>query len=159
MEKIMILLSTYNGEQFIRKQLDSLINQIGVDFHIVIRDDGSSDQTIPIIEDYIIKYPSLFTLFKGHNIGVAKSFSWLMEYANNIPNYRYYAFCDQDDIWYTNKLRIACDTLSQSNNNRPALFFSYFQMIDANGNTLPTNHTQLKLTLGEPVGGINLVHT
>lgn len=149
MEKIIILLSTYNGELYIREQLDSLINQQGVDIHIVVRDDGSSDNTVDIIGNFIAEYPDRITLIKGENMGVTKSFLWLMEYAYHLPNCKYFAFCDQDDVWKDNKLKIAVERLSGSAADKPALFFSYYQLVDSLGNEMPTVHPELKLTLGE----------
>lgn len=149
MEKIIILLSTYNGELYIKEQLDSLINQQGVDIHIVVRDDGSSDNTVDIIGNFIAEYPDRITLIKGKNMGVAKSFLWLMEYAYHLPNCKYFAFCDQDDVWKDNKLKIAVERLSGSAADKPALFFSYYQLVDSLGNEMPTVHPELKLTLGE----------
>ena len=52
MKKIAVLMSTFNGEQFIEDQLDSLFNQKGVEIELLIRDDGSTDGTINILERY-----------------------------------------------------------------------------------------------------------
>ena len=52
MKKVQVLLSTYNGEKYLKEQLDSIIAQEGVDVHILVRDDGSKDDTIKILEGY-----------------------------------------------------------------------------------------------------------
>jgi len=57
-----VLLSTYNGEDYLREQLESLLSQSYKDFFVTIRDDGSSDATISIIEEYVSKYPGTFFL-------------------------------------------------------------------------------------------------
>ncbi|MBQ3450586.1 MAG: glycosyltransferase [Synergistaceae bacterium] len=59
MAEIDILLAAYNGEKFIAEQLDSLIAQTFKDFRIIIRDDGSNDNTPAIIQDYAEKYPGI----------------------------------------------------------------------------------------------------
>ena len=73
MKKVQVLMSTYNGEKYIRKQLDSLINQDYPDISILIRDDGSSDSTIDIIKEYQKKYNNI-SLIEEENVGVIKSF-------------------------------------------------------------------------------------
>lgn len=114
--RICILLSTYNGETYLCEQLNSLINQIDVNIHILIRDDGSTDNTIQIIERYINAHPNLFTLIIGENIGWRKSFMNLIHEANKyVSEFDYFAFCDQDDIWLPEKLSKAIESLNHLN--------------------------------------------
>ena len=91
MKKVQVLLSTYNGEKYLKEQLDSIIAQKGVDVHILARDDGSKDDTIKILEGY-----ENIDIIKGSNIGVCKSF---FELINKSGEYDYYSFADQDDVW------------------------------------------------------------
>lgn len=119
MKDMLVLLSTYNGETFLREQLDSILNQtISVD--ILIRDDGSSDQTLEILEEYANKYHNL-KYFLGENVGVVHSYIALMRQAKE---YAYYAFSDQDDIWLPNKLEIAHMKLATMNQQKPCLYCS-----------------------------------
>ncbi|EBK2059891.1 glycosyltransferase, partial [Salmonella enterica subsp. enterica serovar Typhi] len=67
--KCLVLLSTYNGEKYIEEQLDSLIKQEGVQLHVLIRDDGSTDSTINVINRFIAKFPKNIDLLKATNIG------------------------------------------------------------------------------------------
>ena len=92
MNKLVVLISSYNGEKYIRALLDSLVNQTNNKFDIYIRDDGSTDSTIKILED---EYSNRVKLIKGDNIGSKASFYELVSLADN---YEYYMFCDQDDI-------------------------------------------------------------
>jgi rhamnosyltransferase len=113
---ILILLSTYNGEKYLNQQLDSIYNQQNVEFHILVRDDGSRDATLSILSEYQ-KSRGNMTILQGENIGVLKSFFALMEYAaNNMSNFDYYAFSDQDDVWLNDKLYTSVTALSRSNN-------------------------------------------
>lgn len=113
--KVLVLLSTYNGDRFLREQLESLYGQEGVDYHILVRDDGSSDETIAILEEYKKQKAHMTIMRGGQNVGPAWSFFLLMEEAHkNYDDYDYYAFCDQDDIWYPDKLKRAVVELDVS---------------------------------------------
>lgn len=97
--KVIILLSSYNGEKYISEQLDSLIAQEQIDSKVFIRDDGSKDSTWSIIEAYLAKYPESFFLIRGENVDFAQSFTVLLKDAViRFPQTNYFAFCDQDDV-------------------------------------------------------------
>ncbi len=105
------MLSTYNGERYLSEQLDSLLSQVGVELTILIRDDGSSDSTLEIIEEYSLNFSSIITL-REENIGCARSFFSLMSRASReYREFDYYAFCDQDDKWLPTKLKVATKAL------------------------------------------------
>lgn len=130
-KKIVVLLSTYNGEKYLRKQLDSLLSQEGVDVTIRARDDGSTDKTKQIIEEYAKNYSNI-EYYYGKNLGYAKSFWDLL---SNASDYDYYAFCDQDDIWLPKKLIKAIELIEKSNENKenmPILYTS--NVISVNNN-------------------------
>ena len=100
--KIAILLATYNGAKYIREQLDSLFQQSCGDFHLYIRDDGSKDDTLKIVQQVHEMFPDRVTILKDSqkHRGAAKSFMYLLE---NVDS-EYYMFCDQDDIWMLEKI-------------------------------------------------------
>ncbi len=102
---IEILMSTYNGEEFLTEQLDSLLNQSYNDWHLSIRDDGSTDTTPEIITRYISQNPDRISLLTDNlgNVGVIGSFEQLL---SNAPEADYYMFCDQDDVWMPDKVEI-----------------------------------------------------
>jgi len=109
--KIAILLSTYNGEKFLAEQLDSILNQSYDNFLIVVRDDGSSDGTVSVLQQYLAENPGRFHLVEQDNInrGASGSFSCLIEYtlskkASLGLDRSYMMFCDQDDIWFNSKI-------------------------------------------------------
>lgn len=100
MKSVQILLSSYNGEKYIARQIDSILKQRDVEIHLLIRDDGSKDGTPQIIKDYEKRYPSQVQVILGENMGWKKSFFKLLSLAGD---YDYYAFADQDDYWYEDK--------------------------------------------------------
>jgi len=100
--KIAVLLATYNGGKYIKEQLESLFQQSCKQFHLYVRDDGSSDDTMKIVEEFRQKYPDKITILEDSqkHRGAAKSFMYLLE---NVDS-EYYMFCDQDDIWLPEKI-------------------------------------------------------
>lgn len=117
-KKVVVLISTYNGEKYLKEQLDSILNQTYKNIEIVIRDDGSKDGTINLIKEYQQKYENI-TLKEGTNIGFIKSFFQLL----NLANADYYAYCDQDDIWLENKIELAVKELEKTDNTKPNMAF------------------------------------
>ncbi len=103
-KKIAILLSTYNGEDYLHQQLESLLKQTHQFFHIYVRDDGSQDGTLDILKQFQNKFSDRLILLKDSlgNVGVARSFRILLESVEA----DYYLFSDQDDIWEENKIEI-----------------------------------------------------
>lgn len=100
---VTIILSTYNGEKYIKNQIDSLLRQTYKNWKLVVRDDGSKDSTLEILESYRKKYPNQIQILPDiSNKGVKESFFsliWSLDL-----NTDYLMFCDQDDIWLDNKV-------------------------------------------------------
>lgn len=99
MYTIKVLMSTYNGEHFLEEQLTSIIAQRDVNVDILVRDDGSTDRTTDILDEW--QRAGKLKWYSGNNKGFAFSF---LDLINNAGNCEYYAFCDQDDIWLPDKL-------------------------------------------------------
>ena len=137
--KIVILLSTYNGEKYLAEQLNSLLNQDIKYFDILIRDDGSKDNTLNILEDYSSKYKNI-KYYVGNNMGPARSFFELIKKAGN---YDYYSLCDQDDVWFNNKLSTAIKTLNNYDNRKPLLYASRFTLTDKDLNPINSKISKL----------------
>lgn len=116
-----VLLSTYNGEKYILEQLDSIEQQTYREFHVFIRDDGSTDRTVPLIQEYIERnqLQNRFTMVAKENMGYSRSFYELLKMTDNGD---YWAFCDQDDVWYANKLENAVSWLGKEDKNIPLLY-------------------------------------
>ena len=107
--RVEVLLSTYNGEKYIEKQIESILSQSNVNVHITIRDDGSKDETTRIITEICERVPGKINLIIGDNLGYRKSFLSLLKQAEEAD---FYAFSDQDDIWMSEKLDRATTVLS-----------------------------------------------
>ncbi|MDO4940321.1 MAG: glycosyltransferase family 2 protein [Erysipelotrichaceae bacterium] len=137
--KLIVLMSTYNGEKYLRQQLDSLLNQKLMPNKIVIRDDGSTDNTLDIIDEYEQHY-SFIEHYQGQNKGPAKSF---FELINNCEDADYYALCDQDDVWFEDKLSSAIEQLNKEDNNKPLLYCCRYTLTDENLNPIETNISSL----------------
>ncbi len=136
---VQVLLSSYNGEKYIKQQIDSLIDQVGVDVNIYIRDDGSSDLTSDIIKEYSeIRYEA------GNNIGPGRSFFSLIDHSDVYP---YYALCDQDDIWDRDKLLRAVMKLEKFS-EIPALYCSNTRIVNSNGEYIGKENKKPKTSLG-----------
>lgn len=123
-EKVIIMMSTYNGEKFLCEQIDSILAQENVEPIIIIRDDGSTDNSLKILRQYKQLYPHQIILIEGENMGWRKSFFTLICYAyNNFNKYVYFAFADQDDIWLPQKM-ISAITLLRDYKSEVALYCS-----------------------------------
>jgi rhamnosyltransferase len=137
MKKICVLLSTYNGEKFLAAQVDSLLCQKGVEIIVLVRDDGSKDDTVSILESYA-KKEERFSFYNGQNIGPAQSFFDLIK---NSPDADYYAFCDQDDVWDEDKLERAIEFLEKEDNTKPNLYYSNLRIVDQKLNFYRLSHS------------------
>lgn len=140
MKKAIVLLSTYNGERFLREQLDSVLNQIGLEIHLLVRDDGSTDSTVTILKEY--QSHGMLTWYTGANLGPAQSFMHLLAHAKEFLHLSgkddcLYAFCDQDDVWDNDKLQVAASKMDSSK-ERPAFYASQTRSVDTCLQSLPT---------------------
>lgn len=123
--RVAILLSTFNGEQFLSAQLDSLLVQTHAACDLWVRDDGSSDATLAIVHRYAAAHPNI-RVTAGANLGFVGSFHELLQIAGN--GYDFYFFCDQDDVWLPGKVASAVALLAPQTG--PALYCSRTQYTD-----------------------------
>src|SRR3982751_5096035 len=98
MNQVIILLATYNGEKYLRHQINSLLNQTYTNWHLFIRDDNSTDNTPALLQEYQEQYQNKITIVpnNGVNLGSILNFETLLTFARNAA---YVMFCDQDDEW------------------------------------------------------------
>jgi len=123
---VAVLLSTYNGEDFLEDQLNSLLRQTYPHVEVVIRDDGSADHTGMILRQYAKS--SNTRVVYGDNIGVVRSFFSLI---NLMPaDTPYVAFCDQDDVWDDDKIERAVRCLAQYKPDEPAMYCGALRVVD-----------------------------
>lgn len=128
MKQVQVLLSTYNGEQYISEQLESVLRQSYPYTSILVRDDGSSDHTVGLIKEYAATHPDRIQLIVGTNIGVIPSFFELLKHAD--PHADYYCFCDQDDVWLEGKVERAVNILNVQSEHHPAMVFTPTELAD-----------------------------
>ena len=138
MNKVQVLMSTYNGEKYLEEQIDSIVKQEDVELEILVRDDGSKDSSIKILEDLSKKYKNI-KYYKGDNLGPARSFMELLNKSDE--KFDYYAFADQDDVWMPNKLINAIKKLEECE-DKPALYMSALEIVDENLNFIETKKVE-----------------
>lgn len=136
-----ILLATYNGEKYIRQQLDSILNQTYKDFKILIRDDGSTDKTKDIIGEYQVNFPDKIKIIKDDlKCGSsASNFMRLMEESNA----DYVMFSDQDDFWLPFKIEKSLENIKyieeKIGSDKPILAYGNYVITDSNLRELEHN--------------------
>ena len=130
---ISVCIATYNGEKYIKEQLDSIINQLEKNDEIIISDDGSSDMTLNIIESY---NDSRIVLYKNSFKNVVLNF----EFAIDKSKGDYIFLSDQDDIWHKDKVKSFMDCFLK--NSQVMLLISDFQIIDQNGKQIDGIYTK-----------------
>ena len=134
MEKVIVLLSTYNGERYLTEQLESLVAQKDVDVEILVRDDGSKDATVAMLDEWQEK--GALSWYTSANLGPGKSFIHLLQTA--APG-NYYAFCDQDDVWLPEKLSVTMDKMravEAENPGKPVIIHTDMNVVDESLNII-----------------------
>ena len=122
-----VLLAAYNGEKYIRQQLDSVLNQkVSVPFRVLVSDDGSTDDTLAILKSY----GEQLTIVKNiYEKGAKNSFLSLLKQCTG----PYAALCDQDDIWEEDKLQRVYDAMVAENTVQPCLIHTDLSVVDGGG--------------------------
>ena len=129
--RVIVVLSAYNGERHIAEQIESIRNQSFGDWKLIVRDDGSTDDTVDIINSLVARDPriSLVSDARG-NIGPWASFGELLGIARE-SGAEYFFLADQDDVWLPDKMEKQLSLLrSSENNNEPVLIHSDLKIVD-----------------------------
>lgn len=125
-----ILLAAYNGEKYIEKQIDSVLNQTFEDWRLIICDDCSQDGTAAIIKEYCARFPEkISSVYNERNLGAKETFFKLLEMSRG----EYIMFCDQDDVWDGDKISRTLDCMKKNENGAPLLVHTDLFVIDENG--------------------------
>lgn len=126
--KVNILMSTYNGQEFIAQQIQSIQKQTFENWNLLIRDDGSSDETPKIIADFAKSDARIrfINADKRENFGVIKNFYTLLKYEKA----DYYFFSDQDDVWQPQKLELTLASVEKENNQIPLMVYTDLTVVD-----------------------------
>ena len=137
MEKIDILMATYNGEKYIREQLNSILGQTYSNFNLIISDDSSTDDTINILSEYENKDKRIKVFKQEKNLGVISNFEFLL---NQVKN-EFFMFSDQDDIWEKDKIEKSINKLKDEDSD---LVYTDLKVVDENLNEISTSYWKLK---------------
>ncbi len=142
---VQVLMSTYNGEKYIKEQLDSILGQTYQDIRILIRDDSSSDGTVAILREYSERYHNI-EYYVGSNLGAQGSFFDLFAHVDKQAEY--IAACDQDDVWYEDKIETAVCCLQGLEG--PGLYCCKTQLTDKNLSPMEDQlrHSEPTVTFG-----------
>jgi len=162
--EVLVVLSTYNGAQFIREQIESIRAQSFRDWMLLIRDDGSSDDTVPIITQLMKREPRIALLGDSlGNIGAWQSFGLLLSAARE-RGARYLFFSDQDDVWLKPKMSAQLDLLRalehSSRRSLPVLVHSDLVVVNENLRRIHPSFREFQHTSydpGDPLGTL-LIH-
>lgn len=136
-ETIDILLATYNGEKYIKEQIESILQQTYSNFRLIISDDASQDNTIEIIKQYQQKDDRIKLFQQEKNLGSNKNFEFLLQ---NVEN-SYFMLSDQDDIWKEDKIEKTYKYLQEQNSD---LVFTDLELVDNNLQTINRSFMEYK---------------
>ena len=129
---ISIAMATYNGELFIREQLDSILTQTLSDWELIVCDDGSTDNTLSILQEYANNDSRIKIYQNETNLGFKRNF----EKAIGLCSGECIALCDQDDIWYPNHLEILLNLIGNN-----SLSIGNSDIVDTNNTFLNNGQT------------------
>jgi len=154
MKNIDIALPTYNGEKYIGRQIESIQRQEYPEWRLLIRDDGSTDQTVSIIKNYVLKDKRiLFAEDKDEYLGVVKNFSHLLKLADA----DYVMLCDQDDVWLPDKINKSLDhmrRMEKASPGLPILVHSDLRVVDSSLKVIAPSFRQFQCLDPESSGKI-----
>lgn len=128
-----ILMATYNGEKYLSAQIDSILKQTHANWKLLIHDDGSNDKTVDIIKEYCSKYPEKIEFIDDSikTSGAKNNFLHLLRFSNA----EYIMFCDQDDVWFEDKIELTYKKMQENEGkypNSPLLIHTDLQVVDKN---------------------------
>ena len=131
---VSVAMATYNGEKYLKEQLDSILHQTYKNIELIITDDGSSDNTVQLINAYQQKYPQISLFVNKSNTGVTKTFEHSIKECKG----EWIALADQDDLWEPNKIEL----LINETGIEDALY-SNSLLVDKNGVSLQKEFSSL----------------
>lgn len=135
MNNLAICMATYNGEKYLSEQLESILNQTNTDWKLFIRDDGSNDETLNILQKYHNNFPHKIELLSDNvSSGSSKAnFFNILEYLKD-EKFNYYMFSDQDDFWHSNKIENTLNKIKEMEQaegvSTPLLVHSDLRVVD-----------------------------
>lgn len=151
--KTCILLSTYNGEEYVREQIASILTQTTRPDFLIVRDDGSKDQTVAMIQEQcapVVKDGMTVKIVQGENIGPEKSFRELFKLGLETDADIFF-FCDQDDIWELAKIAAFVAEFPNSKTPEPRAVFCRLLLVDAQNTPIKATKTPRRVGFGNAI--------
>lgn len=152
MSTVAIIMTTYNGEKYVKEQIDSILVSNYQDFELFIYDDGSNDNTVALMRPYEQQYPDKVHVFQNEkNLGLVRNFLQAL----SLTTMDYVMFCDQDDVWTANKIGITLKRMrnleAQTGKGTPLAVFTDATVVDQNlmelqSSFFESNHLEPKNT-------------
>ncbi len=137
---VTIIMATYNGEAFLKEQLQSIIEQEYKNRELLISDDDSNDNTYDILMRYAKKNEWIHLYRNKKHLGLIGNFETLLERAQG----DYISFCDQDDIWEKEKLSKSVKRFEREDNSQALLFHSDLIVVDENLKTIALSFFKMR---------------
>lgn len=137
---ISVAMCTYNGEKYLAEQLESILGQTYDNLEVVIVDDGSSDGTLKLLDEYRARDARIRVIRNERNLGFLKSFERALQSCTG----DFIALADQDDIWYAHKIAALYRSMGES-----LLIYSRVSMINADGQSLDGEFPSVKRLQGD----------
>lgn len=137
-ETIDILLASYNGEKYIKEQINSILNQTYTNIRLIISDDCSQDKTKEILEEFAKKDNRIIIHVQPTNLGYIKNFEFLLKQVKN----NLYMLSDQDDVWLPEKVEKTVEKLKEK---KADLVFGDLEVVDAKLETINTSFNDFML--------------
>lgn len=142
-DSVSILMATYNGEKYIKEQIDSIIHQSYQDWQLLISDDCSTDNTLAILNEYAERDNRIHIVSSEVRFGSAQAnFMHLLTFVDD----GYVMFSDQDDIWHPDKVALSLSTMFKSEERygaeKPLMTFTDSRLVDESGNVLRQSFLQ-----------------
>ncbi len=132
--RVLVLMATYNGQEHLAEQLDSILSQEGVEVFVRVSDDCSTDNTFRILETYASEHDNIEIIYNSTHQGKTRTIMQLI-YDAPVEEFDYIALANQDDIWLSGKLAAGTDHIS-ANTSRPELYYAGSVCIDARGRVI-----------------------
>ena len=132
-KSVLIMMTSYNSERFIRAQVDSILAQTYKNWTLLIRDDGSSDATLTILEAYAAADPRIRILNNEGPHGAYPNFHGLIREAKQAGAFDYYMFADHDDVWLPGKIRFFAEKMDRYRKEVPVMLYADMSLIDEEG--------------------------
>ena len=124
--KVKVVTTVFNGEKFIKEEIDSILKQTYSNIELYIRDNCSTDGTLKVLQEYT-QYPQVHIIKGDKNWGYTIGFFTVLDLCGDAD---YYAICDSDDVWPENKIESAIEMLKGTDDQVPILYCSAYDICD-----------------------------